>query len=50
MERLTQLKLKVDALFRYLLPHTGQYAAPDVPPVWLVRSPELEDPVRMERR
>ena len=40
MERLTQLERKVDALCRYLLPSTGQYAAPNVPPVWLVKSPE----------
>jgi hypothetical protein len=40
MERLAQLERKVDALCRYLLPSTGQYAPPDVPPVWLVKSAE----------
>ena len=40
MERLTQLERKVDGLCRYLLPCTGQHAAPDVPPVWLVKSAE----------
>lgn len=42
IERLTQLERKVDALCRYLLPRTGQYAAADVPPVWLVKSAELK--------
>jgi hypothetical protein len=42
MERLTQLERKVDALCRYLLPPTGRYAAPDVPPVWLVKAAELK--------
>jgi hypothetical protein len=42
MERLTQLERKVDALCRYLLPRTGQYAAPDVPSAWLVKSAELK--------
>jgi hypothetical protein len=30
MERLVRLERKVDALCRYLLPSTGQYAPPDV--------------------
>jgi hypothetical protein len=30
MERLTQLERKIDALCRYLLPPTGQYAAPEI--------------------
>jgi hypothetical protein len=41
IERLTQLERKVDALCRYLLPHTGEYASPDVLPVWLLKSAEL---------
>jgi len=40
MEQLAQLERKVDALRWYLLPCTGRYAAPDVRPVWLVKSPE----------
>ena len=38
MDRLAQLERKIAALCGYLLPLTGQYAAPNVPPACLVQS------------